>query len=112
MLGPAIDVGLSHYGLSTELKDFSSTTMNPDGTSKTVVRGYAKRMSVDVEIDNDVIDSVEDELIGFRQKVVVWVGTVLFGSAMLVGKFSSLKKVIPRLHKSTMSLQIEGVVTK
>lgn len=112
MLGPAIDVGLSHYGLSTELKDFSDTSFNPDGTSKTVVRGYAKRMSVDVEVDNDEIDDVEEELIGFRQKVVVYVGTVLFGSAMLVGKFSSLKKVIPGLRKSRVSLQIEGVVSK
>jgi|GEM_PF-2777045 len=112
MLGPATDVGLSHYGLSTELKDFSDTSFNPDGTSKTVVRGYAKRMSVDVEVDNQEIDDVEEELIAFRQKVVVYVGTVLFGSAMLVGKFSSLKKVIPGLRKSRLSLQVEGVVTK
>lgn len=112
MLGPALDVGLSHYGLSTELRDFSDTSFNPDGTSKTVVRGYAKRMSVDVEVDNQEIDDVEEELLTFRQKVVVYVGTVLFGSAILVGKFSSLKKVIPGLRKSRLSLQVEGVVTK
>lgn len=110
MVGPAIDIGLSHYGLSTEIKDFSSTTFNPDGTSATVVRGYAKRMSVDVSVDNDQVDDVEEQLIGFRQKVVVYVGTVLFGSAMLVGKFSSFKKVIASHPESKMALQIEGVV--
>lgn len=111
MLGPAVDVGLSHYGLSTELKDFSTTTFNPDGTSSTVVRGYAKRMSVDVSVRSERVDDVEEQLISYRQKNVVWVGAAMYGSAMLCGKYSSFKKVIESHPFSKMALQIEGVVS-
>lgn len=111
MLGPAVDVGLSHYGLTTEIKDFSTTNFNPDGTSSTILRGYAKRMSVDVKVDNEQVDSVEEQLIAYRQKVVVWVGTVMYGSAMLCGKYSSFRKVISDKRQSQMALQIEGVVS-
>lgn len=109
-LGPLIDIGLSEFGLSSEIKDYSSTTFQFDGTSSTVVRGYAKRMSVDVEIDNQMIDSVQEELSNFRQKVVVFIGTVLYGSAIVCGRYSSFKNVIAGVNHSKMALQIEGVV--
>jgi len=110
MIGPAVDVGLSLMGLSTEIKDYSTTTFNVDGTSSTIPRGYSKRMSVDISIDNEQIDSIEEQLINYRQKVVVWVGAVMYGSAMVCGKYSSFKKVIESYPRSKMALQIEGVV--
>lgn len=109
-VGPLVDVGLSQYGLATELKDYSSTTFNFDGTSSTIVRGYAKRMSVDVEINNELIDSVQEQLADFRQKNVVWIGTILRGSAIVFGKYSSFKNMIAYFETSKMALQIEGVV--
>ncbi len=109
-VGPLIDVGLTQYGLSSELKDYSSTTFNFDGTSSSVVRGYAKRMSVDLEISNELIDSVQEQLADFRQKNVVWLGTTLYGSAIVFGKFSSFKNVIAYFDTSKMALQIEGTV--
>jgi hypothetical protein len=110
MIGPAVDVGLSLMGLSTELKDFSTTTFNIDGTSETVPRNYAKRMSVDISVDNDQIDGLQETLADYRQKVVVYVGAVMYDSAILVGKFTSLKNVIESFPRSKMSMQIEGVV--
>lgn len=109
-VGPLIDIGLSQHGLSTEIKDYSSTTFEFDGTSATVVRGYAKRMSVDVVIDNELIDSVQQQLADFRQKPVVFVGAAMFDSAILYGKYSSFKNVIESFPRSKMTLQIEGMV--
>ena len=109
-LGPLIDVGLSEFGLGTEIKDYSSTTFQFDGTSSTVVRGYAKRMSIDVQLDNQLIDAVQEELASFRQKTVVFIGTALYGSAIVCGKYSSFKNVIAGVNHSKMALQIEGVV--
>lgn len=109
-LGPLIDVGLSEYGLSTEIKDYSSTTFAFDGTSSTVQRGYAKRMSLDLLIDNELIDSIQEQLADFRQKTVVFVGATMYGSAIVCGKYSSFKNVIAYLAHSKMAMQIEGVV--
>ncbi len=109
-LGPLVDVGLSEYGLGTEIKDYSSTVFNFDGTSTTVERGYAKRMSVDVEIGNDAIDDIHELLAAYRQKPVVWVGAAMFGAAIAFGKYSSFKNVIAGALHSKMALQIEGTV--
>lgn len=109
-LGPLIDVGLSEYGLATEIKDYSSSTFNFDGTSSTVVRGYAKRMSVDLVLDNAMIDSVQEQLAEFRQKPVAWLGATMYGSAIAFGKYSSFKNVIAGPSHSKMALQIEGTV--
>jgi len=111
MIGPAVDVGLSEYGLSTELKDYSTTTFNVDGTSSTMKRGYSKRMSVDLSVKSELVEGIEEQLISYRQKTVVWIGATFRGDAILCGKYSSFKKVIESYPISKMALQIEGVVS-
>ncbi|MDY0961732.1 phage head spike fiber domain-containing protein [Massilia sp. CFBP9026] len=112
MIGPAIDVGLSLMGLSTELKDYSTTTFYPDGSSDTIPRGFSKRMSIDLLVERDRVESIEDDLIRRRQKTLVWLGSTVRGDTMLVGKFSSFRKVIDSYPRSKMALQIEGVLSQ
>ena len=109
-LGTIEEVGLSQYGIGSDIKDYSTTQFNFDGSSTTTERGFAKRMSVDVVLNNDVIDSVYNTLVQFRQKNVVWVGSELYESTIVYGKFSSFKNVIPDVSYSKMSLQIDGVI--
>lgn len=110
VLGPQVDIGLSLYGLGTDIKDYSTTTFNADGTSTTVTRGFSKRMTIDVVIDNEDIDYVQDMLAGYRQTPVVWIGATTYGSTCIYGKFSSFKNVIESFPQSKMALQIEGMV--
>ncbi len=112
MIGPAIDVGLSLMGLSTELKDYSTTTFYPDGSSDTIPRGFSKRMSIDLSVERDRVETIEDDLIKRRQKTLVWLGSTMRGDTMLVGKFSSFRKVIDSYPRSKMALQIEGVLSQ
>lgn len=110
VLGPLIDVGLSQYGLATEIKDYSTTKFNVDGTSETVERGYSRRMTVDITIPNSRRDQVEDNLISFKQKNVLYVGTYLYGSAIVYGKYGSFKNMLEYFSHSKCSLQINGTV--
>jgi hypothetical protein len=112
LLGPTIDVGLSLMGLSTELKDYSTTTFFTDGSSSTVERGFSKKMSVDLLIDSDRVETIEDDLIKRRQKTLVFLGSTMRGDTMLVGRFSSLRKVIDSFPRSKMALQIDGVLSQ
>jgi hypothetical protein len=109
-VGPLVDVGLSQYGLSREIRDFSTINFNFDGTSNQQIRNYAKRMDVDVQIENDVIDSVTENLEAYRQRPVAWIGAKEFGSACVFGRYSSFKNVIKNVPFSLMNLQIEGTV--
>lgn len=112
LLGPAIDVGLSLMGLSTELKDYSTTTFFTDGSSSTVERGFSKKMSVDISVESDRVETIEDDLIKRRQKTLVFLGSTMRGDTMLVGRFSSLRKVIDSFPRSKMALQIDGVLSQ
>jgi len=108
-IGPIDDFGPSLLGLSTEGKDFSSTTFNFDGTSKTTIRPYAKRMSCEVVVPNDEITYVGDRLFELRQRPLVWVGGP-YGITAVFGRYGSFKNVIPYQMESRMSLTIEGAV--
>jgi len=110
--GPVVEFGRSMMGLGTELKDYSSTTFYADGTSDTIPRGFSKRMSVDVVVESDRVEELEDYLSGRRQKTLVYLASTVRGDTMLVGKFSSLRKVIDSHRNSKMSLQIEGVLNR
>lgn len=109
-IGPLEDVGLSQYGLEAEIKDYSTTKFNFDGTSETTLRGYSKKMSVDIELDNDVVDEVHERLIDFRQKTVVFIGAKQFDLSLVCGVFSSFKTVIKEITQSKIAMQIEGKV--
>jgi len=109
IVGPVDDFGPSLYGLSAEGKDYSSTLFEFDGTSETVFRPYAKRMSVDVQVDNTQIDYVQQRLFERRQRLLVWIGGP-YGATAVCGRYESFKIVIPGLLKSDMALQIGGGV--
>jgi len=108
-IGLVDDFGPSLYGLSASGKDFSSTTFNFDGTSKTQLRDYAKQMNVDVQVNNGEIDYIQRKLFQLRQRPIVWIGGP-YGATAVFGRYVSFDIVIPGLLKSDMSLQIEGSV--
>lgn len=111
LIGPTVEPGPTLMGLSTEIKDYSTTLFNVDGSSDTIPRGYRKLMSMDVVIDNDKIVEAEDQMIAWRQKTVVWIGAASKLDTIIVGRYSSFKKVIESYPRSKMSLQIEGVLS-
>lgn len=111
MIGPTINNGLTLMGLSTEIKDYSTTLFNTDGSSETTPRGYRKLMSMDVSIDTEDIVEVEEQMIAWRQKNVVWIGSPARLDTVAVGRYSSFKKVIESFPRSKMALQIEGVLS-
>jgi hypothetical protein len=108
-IGAVDEFGPSLYGLSAEGKDYSSVTFNFDGTTNTDIRPFAKRMSVDVQVDNGEIDYIQRKLFQIRQRPIVWIGGP-YGATAVFGRYGSFKIVIPGLKKSDMALQIEGSV--
>ena len=110
-IGPIEEIGGTEYGLGRDFKDWSTTKFNFDGTSETKERGYSKRMSLDLIVDNDQIEYAQERMEGLRQKTIVYIGATIYGGFTVVcGKFSSLKSVIAGVTHSKMAMQIEGTV--
>lgn len=108
-IGPTDEFGPTLMDLSTEGKDYSSTTFNFDGTSNTVLRPYAKKMTCDVLVDNRQIDYLQARLFELRQKPIVWVGGP-YGITAVFGRYASFKNVIKYTTYSNMNLTLEGAV--
>nr|WP_315249325.1 hypothetical protein [uncultured Duganella sp.] len=109
-VGPLTEIGLSLYGMGIEDKDYSSTRFDVDGTSETTKRGYSKILTLDVQVDNEEIHVITDILRDFRQRNVVYIGAVQYGHSVVVGKYESLKSVMPNIAFSTMAMKINGVI--
>lgn len=110
IVGPIVDIGLANYGVETSIKDFSLIEFNADGTSETTEGGYVKLMSVDVTINNDVLDTVQRIFAQYRQKVVVWIGIRHRPSTVICGRYTAFKNVIQYFAKSKSSIQIDGTI--
>jgi len=108
-VGPVDEFGPTLLGLAMEGKDYSSTTFNFDGTSSTVFRPYAKRMSFDVKVDNDQIDYLQARLFERRQKMQIWFAGP-YGGTIVAGRYGSFKTVIQYQRQSLMSFSVEGAV--
>lgn len=108
-IGPVDEFGPTLLGLTTEGKDYSSTTFQFDGTSKTDIRPYSKRMNCDVKVDNDQIEYVQERLFELRQRMLIWFGGP-YGNTVVAGRYASFKIVVQYQKQSLMSLAIEGSV--
>lgn len=112
-IGPLEDLGLAKYGLARGIQDFSETTFDVDGVSSTVERNFAKEMEVDIEVDNDEVDSVANLFEeSFRGRRLVWIASTLekYRLTAVFGRFASFRVVIPGPRKSQCTVQIEGSV--
>lgn len=109
-IGPIVDLGKTLMGLGAEIKDFSETSFNFDGSSKTQIRPWAKRITADVSVDSDQVDVVYEALADYRQRPIVWVGSPNYGLSIAFGRYSSFKPVIKGATRWEMALQIEGTV--
>ena len=110
VVGPTADLGKTLMTLGAEIKDFSETSFNFDGTSKTTPRNWAKRITADVVVDASQVDAVYELMADYRQKPIVWVGSINYGLAIAFGRYSSMKPVVKGKNRWDMSLQIEGTV--
>ena len=109
-IGPTMDLGKTLMGLGAEIKDFSETSFQFDGTSTTKKRNWAKRISADIVVDSNQVEAVYEELARLRQKPLVWVGSLKYGLSIAFGRYSGIKPVIKGEKRWDMSAQIEGTV--
>jgi hypothetical protein len=110
VVGPTMDLGRTLMTLGAEIKDFSDTSFNFDGTSKTTIRNWAKRISADVVVDASRVDDVYEFMASYRQRPLVWIGSPNYGLAIAYGRYSGIKPVVKGKNRWDMSMQIEGTV--
>jgi len=110
VFGNPVELGGIRYGAQVGIVDYSGKTTDVFGVTSVVQRGYAKRLQLQLIIDNTDMDRIVRELAAIRATPVVWIGSDEYSSLVVYGYYKDWGIAIAYPSISECSLTIEGLV--
>lgn len=111
--GVTKDLGLTQYGVSAGIVDFSKKETDEFGNTIFVRRGFSKRLNAQVTIDNNQLNRVSQTLYDLRAIPVVWVASddpYLSEPLIVFGFYRDFSTEISYPTFSLCNLEIEGLI--
>jgi hypothetical protein len=102
-------LGISEYGTSVGLIDYSKITEDDFGNRVVTKRGFAKRINVPVAIKRTDVDYAIRVLQDTRQLPMVWIAAEEYESTIIYGPYKTFEHVITTWGISKMQLEIQGL---
>jgi len=112
-IGDSQYLGKLEYGMQSSIIDYSRKETNEFGTTVFVKRGFSKRLSCDLYLDNTEYNTVAETLFSLRASPTVWVATEdenFTSTAIIFGSYKDFSLRIAYPENSLCSLEIEGLV--
>ena len=110
VLGFETYIGKTQYMPSIGIKDYSVKDVDDFGNATFIPGAYSKKMTCDVNIPYDMVDQIVKLLSMYTATPIVYIGTELYSSMIIYGKFNDFSVVIPHLTFSECSIEIEGLI--
>jgi hypothetical protein len=107
-VGSVNDIGGTFWGVGEGIEDYSDSDFDVDGTSTDVIRGFAKTLECDIEIETSQRDGLLELFASYRRRPLVWIMSPDFSP--IFGVYQSFKTILSNLRKSRMSLEIKGKI--
>ena len=110
--GTVYDLGLTQYGASAGIKDYSVKETDQYGNTTFVERAYSKRMESQVFVQNSNIAFNQKLLASVRATPCVWIGSedTQYNPLVVFGFYRSFNTTISYPTYSLCSLEIEGLI--
>jgi hypothetical protein len=108
-IGQSIFIGVVIYGARVGIQDYSRKGTDDFGNSYVVQRGFAKRATYKVWMDNAKIDAVNAFLASIRATPCVFRGDGDYTALYIFGFYKDYDIEIPGPNKSYVSFNIEGL---
>lgn len=109
-LGTETEIGITCYGSSVGIKDYSRKETDEWGNTSVVERGFSKRASFDVVVDTVRVATIQKALAKVRAKPVVWIGDEKHEATIIIGFFKDFEIVIAGPSVSDAAISVEGLV--
>lgn len=110
VMGKAREFGFSQYGATVSIVNYGRTVTDQFGRRTRVRRGFAKRMTVQVELTPAVTDAVFNQLADLREVFALWVASNgTFDMLTIAGDYKDFAVNIEYFSRNLCSLEIEGV---
>lgn len=110
VVGIADELGTMLWSPSVGIIDYSVKTVDAFGNPTILKRGYSKRLSASLFVENANADAVVRRLAEYRATPVVWVGDPEFTSTILYGWYRDFDVVLESPAGSKCSIEIEGMI--
>lgn len=110
LVGLYREIGDTQWAPTVGITDYSVKSTDSFGNAVVTERPFAKRLSADVFIDNELVDYVVKTLTTYRATPVVWIGDEDFTSTIIYGYFKDFETVIQSPAGSFCNVEIEGLI--
>ena len=110
VIGALKTLGMSQYGASFGITDYSIKNIDDFGRTSVVQRDYSKRAEVDFVLENSTLDTVIKTLAQYRSTPLVWIITDIYTVSIIYGYYRDFDITIPYATFSECSIQIEGLI--
>jgi hypothetical protein len=110
--GTSYDLGLTQYGASVGIKDYSVKETDIYGNTTFVERAYSKRMETSLFVDNSSVAFNQRLLASIRAVPCVWIGSedIKYSPLVVFGFFKEVNTTISYPSYSLCNLTIEGLI--
>ncbi|MBY8826127.1 hypothetical protein [Sphingomonas colocasiae] len=109
VVGQSQTVGLTEQGLSLGIQDYSRKARDDFGNFAVVERGYSRRGSFKVYLDNVEVDRVHHMLAQYRATAALWKPDGGFSSSVIFGFYKDFNIEVAYPTLSVCTLEIEGL---
>lgn len=109
-VGQILNLGISCFGTTIGITDFSSKKVDDFGIEAVIERGYRDRVQYDVRVNTENIYYVKKELTKLRAKGAVYIGTESRQETICFGRYKDLQLVIDNWSISPMALDVGSLL--
>ena len=109
-LGRLRTLGVTLYGTSVGITDYSRKEVDSFGNTIIVKRPYSKRAEFDVAVDTSRVSFVQRELAAIRAQPVVWIGEASIGSTIIFGFYRDFSLPITGPSICDGAITVEGII--
>lgn len=108
--GQSREYGAVRFGAATGIVDYSKKQIDQWGNYSFVEGPFSKELGCEMHINNDQIDAVQYDLAELRAIPALYIGSNLYGSTIIWGKYDRFKNVIAYPTESLMSMELQGLI--
>ena len=107
VFGKLFEVGLTQYGTSLGIRDFSTKEFDTFGNPFVVERGFTNRIEYDVLMLSSRTNAVRRFLSKYRAKPLVYIGAETEEETITYGYYKSFNEVLQDYANTSMLLEVE-----
>jgi len=109
LIGKYIQVGGTQYGMRIGNTDYSIKQADEFGDFVITERAYSRNMNLTAMIENNLVNSLVNNLNNLRATPIVWIGADEFSASFIYGFYKDYDVVVQYVNNSVVNFEIEGL---